>query len=172
MVGIDRAWNQPIRRIYLVWGVVLLIGFILTAYGFQDGWLHWYPLSVIGILSQIIKQRLTDNRAKLLLGMWAIISFGGTYYSHQLMMGGFEFPKAFNSFAMFWLSLMSIPQIITGVIMKSLLQKVLGGVWAVLGFGWIILSIIGSNPLIDEMYLAILAGLISGLPYLYIAFKK
>ena len=166
MVGLTKAWNQPLRRIYLVWGIVLLIGFTLTAYGFQDGWLHWYPLALIGILSQIIKQRLTDNRAKLLLIMWAILSLGGTYYSHQLMMGGFEFPQFFTSFAIFWLWIMSVPQIITGFILKSKFQ--IG-----LGIFWLILSIIMKNFLtLDETTMSLTTAAITGLPYLYIAFKK
>ena len=166
MVGISRAWNQPIRRIYLVWGFVLLIGFYLTAIGFQDGWLHWYPLAVIGLLSQIIKMRLTDYRAKILLGMWAVLSIGGTYYSHQLMMGGFEFPTYFTSFAIFWLFIMGIPQAITGFIMKSKFQ--IG-----LGVFWILLSIAFKNFIDwDETMMAYATALVTGLPYLYIAFKK
>src|SRR6188768_1279781 len=99
MVSFDRAWHQPLRRIYLTWGSVLLVGFIMTAFGLFDGWVHWYVLTVVGLLSQIIGMRLSDYRAKILLGMWALISLGGTYYSHQLMMGGFEFPSFFTSFA-------------------------------------------------------------------------
>src|SRR3954469_15965959 len=101
MVSISRAWNQPLRRIYLVWGSVLLIGFFLTGTGFQDGWVHWYPLAIIGLLSQIVKMRLSDYRAKILLGMWALISLGGTFISHQLMVGTYEFPTFFTSFAIF-----------------------------------------------------------------------
>lgn len=166
MVDISRAWNVPLRRIYFVWGSVLLVGFILTAIGFQDGWLHWYPLSVIGLLSQIVKMRLKDIRAKALLILWAIVSLGGTYYSHQLMMGGFEFPTYFTSFAIFWLWIMSIPQAITGVILKSKFQ--IG-----LGVFWFLLSIILKNFLtLDETTMALLTAAVTGLPYLYIAFKK
>jgi hypothetical protein len=166
MVGIGRAWNQPIRRIYLIWGIVLLIGFTLTAIGFQDGWVHWYPLAMLGIFSQIYKQRLTDNRAKLLLVMWALLSLGGTFYSHQLMVGGFEFPTYFTSFAILWLWIMSIPQIITGFIMKSKFQ--IG-----LGVFWIALSIVFKNFLqLDEMTMALITAAVTGLPYLYIALKR
>ncbi len=166
MVGIDKAWNQPIRRIYLVWGLVLLIGFTLTAYGFQDGWLHWYPISIIGLLAQTIKMRLRDIRAKILLAMWATVSLGGTFYSHQLMVGGFEFPSFFTSFAVLWLGLMSIPQIITGYIMQSKFQMAIGGLW-------VILSVLFKFFIqIDEMTLSLLTAVVTGLPYLYIAFRK
>lgn len=166
MVDISKAWRQPLRRIYLVWGVILLVGFALTAYGFQDGWLHWYPLATIGILSQIIKQRLTDYRAKTLLIMWAIISLAGTYYSHQLMIGGLEFPTYFTSFAIFWLWIMSIPQFITGIIMKSKFQMGLG-------IFWFALSIAFKNMFqLDETTMALITAAVTGLPYLYIAFKK
>ncbi len=166
MVGIDRAWNQPLRRIYLVWGCVLLVGFIMTALGFFDGWVHWYPLATIGILSQIIKMRLSDYRAKILLGMWALVSIGGTFYSHQLMMGGFEFPTYFTSFAIFWLWILAIPQVITGFLLKSKFQ--IG-----LGIFWFLLSIALKNFIIlDESTMAFIAAAVTGLPYLYIAFKK
>ena len=166
MVGISRAWNQPIRRIYLVWGLVLLIGFSLTAIGFQDGWLHWYPLATIGLLSQIIKMHLTDYRAKILLGMWAVISIGGTYYSHQLMMGGFEFPTYFTSFAIFWLFIIGFPQIITGFIMKSKLQIGLGIFWILLA------ALFYFFVDLDETTMSYITASVTGLPYLYIAFKK
>ena len=167
MVGIARAWNQPLRRIYLVWGSVLLVGFLLTGYGFQDGWVHWYPLSIIGLLSQIIKMRLSDYRAKILLVMWALLSLGGTLYSHQLMVGTIDFPNVyFTSFAIFWLYIMGIPQIVTGFFLKSKFQMGLG-------VFWIALSIVFKNVLsLDESTMSYLTAAATGLPYLYISFKK
>ncbi len=165
MIIIDRAWKQPLRRIYLVWGSVLLVGFTMTAFGFFDGWVHWYFLTVIGLLSQIIGMRLSDYRAKILLGMWGIISLGGTYYSHQLMMGGFEFPSFFTSFAIFWLGILALPQIITGFILKNRFQKILGAVW-------LVLALVLQPGIISEMNLALVTAAVTGIPYLYIALRK
>lgn len=166
MLPLSKVWSEDYNRIYLVWGVVLLIGFILTATGFQDGWLHWYPLSIIGLSSQIIKMSLKSIQAKILLILWAVVALGGTYYSHQLMMGGFEFPLYFTSFAIFWLWIMGVAQLVTGLILKDKLQ-------ILLGILWVILSITFKNFItIDESTMAFITALVTSIPYFYIAFKK
>jgi hypothetical protein len=98
--------------------------------------------------------------------MWALLALGGTYYSMALMLGTFEFPIYFTSFAIFWLWILSIPQMITGFIMKSKFQ--IG-----LGVFWIILSIILKNFInLEEQQMALITACVTGLPYLYIAFRK
>src|SRR5688500_6719784 len=135
LVDLQTAWAAPLRRIYLVWGLVLIIGFILSGLGFWGGYLHWYVLSLIGISSQVLKMRLTHWKARFFLVMWAVVSLAGTLENQAVLSGWIEAPLGEINwhFQFLWLIVLSIPQFITGLILKSKFQMGLGVVWMVLG---------------------------------------
>jgi hypothetical protein len=159
------VWVNPLRRIYLIWGIVLLVGFIISGLGYFEGFLHWYVLSLVGIGGQLYKQRLTAWQAKLFLGMWAIIALIGTYISHQVILGNLLLPDFLLDFSAFWLYVLSIPQLITAFILQKKFQ--IG-----LGISWLIGGILCTLQVISPAYSLFFVALITGVPYLLIAFKK
>lgn len=166
-VDINSAWSAPLRRIYLVWGLVLITGFILSGYGYFDGYLHWYVLSLIGLASQIVRMRLNTWKPKFFLIMWAVVALGGTFENHAIMSGLIDppFGELSYHFQFFWLIIMSVPQFITGYLLKNKFQMGLGVVWLILGV------LLLSNTQ-DDLFSFIFVALVTGLPYLYIAFKR
>ncbi len=165
MVSLNTAYKVPLRRIYLIWGIVLLIGFILSGYGILGGYGHWYILSLIGVASQIVGMRLSSWQSKVLLIMWALVSFIGTFRTQQIFAGWIDYPGYLGHIGMFWLAIISMPQVITGYLLKKKLQMALGGIWLIIA---ILLWNTTMDPLLSFYFLAF----VTGLPYLYIAFKK
>lgn len=160
------VWTMQYRRVYLVWGLVLLVGFTMTAYGLFDGYLHWYVLSLIGISSQLPFTTKNKKAMKLFL-LWIVVSLAGTFRNH-IDFNPSLFPATLPTFvanyAAFWLIVMSVPQIVTGYITRDNFQKVLGVVWGILG---IVLIPSAIDPFLQFMFV----GFITGIPYLYIATK-
>lgn len=160
------VYKSQYRRVYLTWGFVLLVGFMMTAFGLFDGYLHWYVLSLVGISSQL-PFTTRNKKAMWLFIIWLFVSLSGTFRNHidfnpNLVL--FEIPTFVANYAAFWLIAMSVPQIVTGYITRDRFQKILGVVWGVLG-------IILIPSAIDLFYLFVFVGLVSSIPYFYIATK-
>jgi hypothetical protein len=165
----SQALRNPFKRIYLIWGVVVILGFILSGMGFFEGYGHWYVLTLIGLSSQIIGMRLERWQAKVLLALWAIISLGGTLKNHLDMIGLETVLTPFIiHIGIFWLLIIGIGQVITGFVLKRKYQTLLGIVWT-------LVSLILWNPYnygLDAALVFYGVGFIIGLPYLYIALKR
>jgi hypothetical protein len=159
------VWVNPLRRIYLIWGIVLLIGFIISGFGLFSGYIHWYVLSLIGISGQLYKQRLTAWQAKFFIILWIVIALLGTYISDSYLNSRIILPTALADFSAFWLYILSIPQLITAIILKNKFQMILAVVWFIAG-------ILCATQIISYNYSLFFVGFITGLPYLLIAFKK
>lgn len=137
----------------------MLIGFSIPLF------LHWVPLALVGISSQIFKQKLRSWQEKTLLALWVLIALGGIFLNAQVVLLNQATPIAVTHWAAWWLGFMAVPQVLTGIILKKPFQMILGIIWgAAAYFLW-------EAPLgIQETFFA--TALITGIPYLLIAFSK
>lgn len=166
-LSLSQVLSAPYRRIYLIWGIVLIVGFIMSGIGLFDGYLHWYLLSLIGIGSQVIKMNLASWQAKALLALWFVIAFGGTL-KNQLDFSGFSnYPSFFPTHVgVFWLMIIGLGQIVTGIILKKKYQTILGVVWVTISI--LMYNSTSFDPALVFYFIAFLTGI----PYLWIAFKR
>jgi hypothetical protein len=159
------AYLDPYRRIYLIWGVILLIGFGISQLGLFDGYIHWYLLTLFGLFFQFYRQSLRLPRAKELIIFWALVSFLGTLYIGLCLRGILPYPTFIHSWGYFFLLLMSPIQILTGVWSHDRFATIIGVIWAIVAI------LLWPNTILPE-YSLILTGLLTGLPYIYIAIRK
>ncbi|MDQ5900946.1 MAG: hypothetical protein QG600_524 [Patescibacteria group bacterium] len=153
------VWNSAYKRIYFVWGIVMLFGFSIPLF------LHWIPLALIGLSSQIYHQKFRTWQAKTLLLLWALVSLGGIFLNARVVIFGLPSPFPITHFAPWWLGFMAVPQILTGVVLKKYYQVGLGLLWAVAAV------LLWEAPIGIQQTFFLTAAL-TGLPYLFIAFSK
>lgn len=159
MYPLSTVWNSGYKRIYLIWGLCMLLGFAYPHY------YQWFVLAPLGIFGQIYKQRLSAWQAKPLLALWAVV-IGIAFTLNYFILYGIILPELYPlHWAVWWLAVISIPQVITGFILKKNFQ-------IVLGVFWLVASIVLWNAPVGLQGTFFVVALITGLPYLFIAFSK
>lgn len=157
---IKTVWRSPYRRIFLVWGVIMIVGFLLR---YED--LQWFPLSVVGIFTMFYNVPLRAPVVKWIVWMWAAIAGLGTIFSAVEYRSLIPSVIPIYHYGMAWLVFLGVGQIAMGFMMKSRFQQILGVVWVAVGLAfW--------NTSMDIFLSFYLIAALTGLPYIYIAFKK
>ncbi len=156
--------TQSFRRVYLAWGLILIIGFLLSGYGVGNGYFYWFPLILIGLCVQA-QAGLTGWQAKFLLLMWAGLTWLGTYYTLLVFTGALRPDDLFPHIGMAWLLTLGLGQIVTGYLAKQKIEWIVGLVW-------VIIAIILRDTSMDILASFILIAALTGLPYIYFAVKK
>lgn len=151
--------NNPYKRIYFIWGVVMLLGFSIPHY------YQWFALSIIGLGAQIYKQRLRLWQAKALLILWGVV-IAIAFTINYLILNGLAFAEYYPPhWAVWWLGIISFPQMLTGIILKKSYQIALGAIWLLLTFAF------WNFPFGIQGTFFIVA-IVTGLPYLFVAFSR
>lgn len=163
--SVPQVWKHSYRRIFLMWALVLFVGFLGSGIDPYFGYLHWFPLIIVGLFFQIYKQPVHLPKPRLLLIMWAFVSFAGTLYNALVYYSLVSYPTLIPNWAMFWLALLSFPQIITGFIFKSVFQKVIGVLW-------LIIAVALWQNTFDQFTSFLIVALLTSIPYFFIAFYQ
>jgi hypothetical protein len=156
--------TQPFRRIYLVWGIVLIIGFLLSGYGVGEGYWYWFPLVLIGLVGQGYRA-LQGWQTKLLFAAWAGLAWVGTYATMLEFKGVIPFSTIFPHIGMAWLLSLGVMQVVTGLAVRQRIEWLLGVTWIIIALA------LRTTDMLPLPSFALIAA-VTGIPYLYFAFKK
>lgn len=157
--------HAPFRRIFATWGVIMLVGFILSGLGYFQGYLHWYPLIIVGLIVQALPPALTMARPLFLFVFWLCLVGGALIYTQQVFTGGLPYPNGIPRVEMAWLFLLAIGQMVTGIVCRQNIEVVIGVIWA-------IIAVIFWSTTSDIQTAFIAIALLTSLPYFFLALKK
>lgn len=155
------VWKSPYRRIYLIWAIIMLLGFTLP---FQD--YQWWVLTPIGIIAMFYNVPQQLPQVKWIIWLWVAIAGLGTIFSaleYRALIPSFIVVFHYGSY---WMMYLGIGQLISGLIMKNWFHSILG-------IAWLVFAVVFWAPLwMDSYTLFYVIAAVTSLPYFYIAFKK
>ncbi len=114
-------WN-PIRRVFLVWALVILVGFVFTymslALGPSTINLVWVGLALIGLVYSKMQMSFSEKAFRNIFLAWTVIIVGGIALSHSM----YYWPPLLmysQYLGAIWLGLMALGHAVTGLIDKK-----------------------------------------------------
>ncbi len=114
-------WN-PIRRVFLVWAVIVLGGFTLTYWNLAAGpdninfW--WVVVALIGLVYTKKQMPFSDAGLRNIFLTWSLIIAIGIIYSYQVFNSPALLPYS-QYLGAYWLVLMALGHAVTGLIDKK-----------------------------------------------------
>lgn len=70
------------QKILLVWGTILLVGYLLSIYVFRQPvvfFAMWFSLGIVGLLFQFKWAGFSAKSTKLIQALWVLVVLGGTF---------------------------------------------------------------------------------------------
>lgn len=114
-------WN-PIRRVFLVWAVIVLGGFLLTYWNLTAGPntinLWWAVVALVGLIYTKKQMPFSDAGLRNIFLVWAVIIAFGIILSHAIFYSLPLLPYS-QYLGAIWLALMALGHAVTGLIDKK-----------------------------------------------------